>query len=383
MTKVKCDVQIVVTGPTASGKTLIANRILTAIQSYADLSAICKVFPTRSFEGICQDVIGLRFEGELPQVTIAEDSVANPIEVFFFHDIEDGWYHAKLPNGESINHNNWKELKYSCECRVPMATFEWSKDNPKAMDLYRPAELAKPERAPHSDDSAKPVGSHQQSENAAPTMDSGPSGGCVQVGSGVEQIYTKEMKKFERLPGESNSAYHQRYRDHIAAKDAERNSRDKAFETLQAVVKSIPAQFYPHSLIKNSMLRGDYWVIFSDGSLVPVYHFMYTPEEGKPEPVYYAERETRQDDASPAKDAHISCSSFLNLKGASDASVETLLTFREKDQLAFHRNMNTGWPTGLGSAALLQAIGDNGKLYQVAACDINWKCSAIEFYRVI
>lgn len=69
MTKVKVDVQLLVTGGDGDGKTAIMHCILNAIQSDKGLQSICKLHPTQSYEILRGELARLTFTGELVQNT--------------------------------------------------------------------------------------------------------------------------------------------------------------------------------------------------------------------------------------------------------------------------------------------------------------------------
>lgn len=67
MTKVKVDVQLLVTGGVGDGKSAITQRILKAIQADQGLQSICKLHPGQSYEILRGELTRLTFAGELMQ----------------------------------------------------------------------------------------------------------------------------------------------------------------------------------------------------------------------------------------------------------------------------------------------------------------------------
>lgn len=65
MSKVKVDVQLLVTGGVGDGKTAITHRILKAIQADQGLQSICKLHPAQSYEILRGELTRLTFTGEL------------------------------------------------------------------------------------------------------------------------------------------------------------------------------------------------------------------------------------------------------------------------------------------------------------------------------
>lgn len=448
MAKVNCDVQISVTGPTASGKSLLINRILKAIQSDQGLKNICKLSPSRTFEGIGQDMTGLRFQGEL--APLGSKTEIPKIQVYFCHDMQDAWYCAEFPDGYKVNRNTWRDLKEYCLTRCPNSEFEWAKQNGKNYDMYRPKELfvvneepktetvtvnvfdKRPLNAdeileymrsiisetklandpsedltearklldfasltmashltvhdsprkeiieflertdsgarPQSDAPADPVGSHQQSENAAPTMDSGPSGlhrggylsRCVMIQPGEPEIYVAPGKKFGRLPGESNADYYQRYRDSCSfielSKEEIKSGLDRV-RWAEGLIRQLPSNHEG----RNSWLKN---------------YGQMSEEYAKD---FIRNIEACKDAASPVKDAHTTDDPL-------HAVMMRLGCFLESERERFKANLGEQFLEGIHPKDIVQTITKDGNVQQRVAGECDWSLmnhNPVIFYRVI
>lgn len=72
----------------------------------------------------------------------------------------------------------------------------------------------------------------------------------------------------------------------------EDHTHNKAFETLNSLCEEVRGKFKEHSGVKGSIMKGEFWLILGNGSMVPVKDYIYQEWDCNPEcvPVYYAER---------------------------------------------------------------------------------------------
>lgn len=70
----------------------------------------------------------------------------------------------------------------------------------------------------------------------------------------------------------------------------EDHAHDKAYDTLYSLRDELRGNFKEHSLVDGSVLKGDHWVIFDNGHLVSVSNWVYCADIESDKPVYYTER---------------------------------------------------------------------------------------------
>lgn len=332
----------------------------------------------------------------LVQVPETVKPTANPIKVYFAHDMEDSWLVAELPNSDRIYRDHWVDLKRECEKVVPMASFVWADDQPAWTLAYAPAELLPvpatnpvPTQAPAPADTTSERGElpalsnkgyrvrskHSIGGHIIQTLVEGAkiepfhSGGIVtdpegfvkgfgigisQLGDGVlgdnplplpskynpkntyakqifEQsgfIYNKpdtrpEVKDQRTLDmilndGSSVKGKSNRYTwtdssnpkgvwmwrvsqddsapnvpDTVETKcpQVDFNSYSLAEKMLQSLVQGFASKFQKHTQVPGSLAKGKFWIIFSDGALVPVENYTYDNNGYDLAPVYIAERD--------------------------------------------------------------------------------------------
>lgn len=279
---------------------------------------------------------------------------AKPIKVYFAGDLEDHWLVAELPNSDRIHRDHWVDLKRECRKVVTGASFVWADDQPAYTLRYCPAELLPPAptnpvptQAPAPEDTAsdqaaaKTGGYRVRSKHAFKTggIVTDPEGFVKGFGIGIGDnliarkifeaagyIYNKpetrpEIKDQRTLhmilnncsivKGKSNqytwtdsSNPKGVWMWRVSQDDSAPNVPDTvepecpqvdfnslADKTLYSLAQSFAFKFKKHTKVHGSLAKGKFWIIFSDGALVPVENFIYENGVYLNAPVYIAERD--------------------------------------------------------------------------------------------
>lgn len=387
MTKVKVDVQLLVTGGVGDGKTAITHRILKAIQADQGLQSICKLHPGQSYEILRGELTRLTFTGELmqnaemkkpPEIYSAIPGYPNTDAMLSYlisavNETElskDPKAHAEALElseacvkpavighiDKSGNRTEYKPFKVVIDT-VTGEMVEW-RAGEKLSTRDRVITML-------ADVGASAVGMHQDDAQTAETQGSaatlagfgvdmntpgreglGYATRCASVSvppkaeskpttieltkteiqSGVSRVRwaeglirqlptnhegrnswllnygtmtEQEAKDFEtRMKSPECAASNESVTildfegNKGAAPKPDAHKYPLAVATLESLIQGFASQFKEHNQVLNSKLMGEFWVIFSDGALVPVDNFIFHNNGASDQiPVFYAERE--------------------------------------------------------------------------------------------